>query len=160
MGASISIGNRRVQAGEPVADITVQSSRLRAVEIGGDLIPRLIDELPVLAVAACFAQGTTVIRDAQELRVKESDRIRTTVRELSRMGARIEERPDGMVIQGTGQLKGGLCRSYGDHRMAMTLAVAGLLARGETVIQGAEAARVSYPSFWQDLELLAGKTGG
>jgi 3-phosphoshikimate 1-carboxyvinyltransferase len=157
MGASLQITNLREQGGEPVADITATSSPLKGVEIGGALIPRLIDEIPLLAVAACHAQGTTVIRDAQELRVKESDRIATMVRELRRMGARVEELPDGMRIQGPVRLRGAVVRTYRDHRLAMALAVAGLLAQGETTVQGAEWVAVSYPSFWDHLALLQGK---
>ena len=155
MGARISIEERRGQGSEPVGDLVAQSSSLRGVEVGGELVPRVVDEIPLLAVAACFAEGTTVVRDASELRVKESDRIGTTVRELSRMGADIEERPDGMVIRGTGRLVGARCRSYGDHRLAMALGVAGLLAEGETVVRGAQAAAATYPSFWEDLQELA-----
>ena len=154
MGASITIENRRTQGGEPVADLIARSSSLQATEIGGDLVPRLIDEVPALSLAACFAQGTTVVRDAAELRVKESDRIRTTARELSRLGARIEELPDGLRITGGAALQGATCRSYGDHRLAMTLGVAGLLAQGATTVRGAQAASVSYPSFWTDLNRL------
>ena len=155
MGGRITQESPRLEGGEPVADLVVESSDLAAAEFSGDLIPRMIDELPALAVAACFARGTTVIRDAQELRVKESDRILTTVKELSRLGARIEERPDGMVIHGVGRLVGARCRSHGDHRLAMALAVAGLLAEGETAVEGAQAAQVSYPQFWQHLRDLA-----
>ena len=155
MGASISTESPRLEGGEPVADLLVESSHLKGTEIGGALIPRLIDELPVLAVAACFAEGTTIIRDAQELRAKESDRILTTARELTRLGADIEERPDGMVIRGTCRLRGNQCRSHGDHRLAMALAVAGLLADGETAVDGAQAADVSYPRFWEHLQELS-----
>ena len=155
MGAQITLENHRTEGGEPVADIYVESSELRGVEIAGDQIPIAQDEIPVLALAACFAQGTTVIRDAQELRVKESDRISATARELSRLGAKITELPDGMIIEGTGSLKGGACRSHGDHRLAMTLGIAGLLSREDVVISGAEVVDVSYPGFWQDLEFLA-----
>ena len=154
MGARIKIENVREDAGEPYADLIAESSRLEATEICGDIVPRVIDELPVLALAACFARGTTVIRDAQELRVKESDRIRTTVEGLSRLGARIEERPDGMVIHGGLPLTGADCQAFGDHRIAMTMAVAGLLARGETVVTGMEAAGVSYPNFGEILAQL------
>ena len=111
----------------------------------------------MLAVAACLAQGETVVREAGELRLKESDRIRTTVRELRRLGARIQELADGMVIQGVGSLKGGECSSHGDHRLAMTVAVAGLLAEGETVVRGAEASSVSYPDFWHHLEEISSR---
>ena len=154
MGARITQENPRTEGGEPVADLLVESGDLAAADVSGDLIPRLIDELPVLAVAACFARGTTTIRDAQELRVKESDRVLTTVTELSKLGASIEERPDGMVIHGTGRLAGGQCDSHGDHRLAMSLAVAGLLAEGETAVDEAQAASVSYPQFWQHMESL------
>lgn len=154
MGARISIEDRRQEGNEPVGDLVARSSSLKGVEIGGDMIPCIQDELPLLAVAACFAEGTTVVRDAEELRVKESDRIKTTVTELSRLGARIQELSDGFVVQGTGHLRGATCFSYGDHRLTMSLAVAGLLADGETVVKDAEAASVTYPGFWDDLQSL------
>ena len=157
MGARVTVAHVRSEGGEEVADITVESSDLVATEVAGELLPRLIDEVPVVALAACFARGETVIRDAQELRGKESDRIRTTVQGLSKLGADIQETPDGMVIRGTGRLRGGVVGSHGDHRLAMTLGVAGLLATGETVVRGAEAARVSYPNFWGDLRAVAGE---
>lgn len=155
MGATITITEEREQGGEPVADIIVRSSQLRGVTVGGEVIPRLIDEIPVLAVAAAVASGTTVIRDAAELRVKESDRIAATARELSLMGAHIEELPDGMIIHGVGKLHGAAVESHGDHRLAMALAVAALNASGETVIQGDEAVAISYPAFWRELEGLS-----
>jgi 3-phosphoshikimate 1-carboxyvinyltransferase len=155
MGARITVANLREEGGEPVADLVAESSPLQATQISGELVPRLIDELPVLAVAACFAQGTTVIRDAAELRVKESDRIKTMTTELTRLGGKVQELPDGLVIQGTGRLQGARCRSYSDHRVAMSLAVAGLLAHGETLVEGAECAGVSYPGFWDHLQVLA-----
>ena len=154
-GDGLRLVNERLEGGEPVADLLVTPGPLRGAEIGGDLIPRLLDEIPILAVAACFAEGETVIRDAGELRVKESDRIATTVGELARLGADIEAREDGMVIRGTGRLVGADCRSHGDHRLAMALAVCGLLAEGETRVHGAGDAAVSYPGFWGDLDLLA-----
>lgn len=154
-GPNLSLVDQRMEGGEPVADLLVTSGELTGIEIGGDTIPRILDELPVIAVAACFAKGTTTIRDAAELRVKESDRINTTVTELSRLGANIEEREDGMVIHGSGSLMGASCRSWGDHRLAMSLGVAGLLARGETVVQDADAATVSYPQFWDHLASLS-----
>jgi 3-phosphoshikimate 1-carboxyvinyltransferase len=157
MGASIVLEEERMWGCEPVADIVVHSSSLRGTVIEGSLIPRLIDEIPVLAVAACFAEGETVIRQADELRLKESDRIRTTALELRRLGASIEELPDGMVIRGVSRLRGGVCGSHGDHRLAMTLAVAGLLAQGETVVRGAEAASISYPDFWHHLEEISSR---
>ena len=137
-----------------MADIVAESSDLEAIEIGGAMIPQVIDELPLLALAACFARGKTVIRDARELRVKESDRIRATVQGLSNLGARIEEIPDGMIVHGGTHLTGGECDSHGDHRIAMTMAVAGLMADGETVIGTAEAVGISYPGFWDTLTTL------
>ena len=148
MGARIGIENVREYAGETSADLVAESSNLEGIEIGGDIIPRVIDELPVLALAAATARGTTVIADAGELRVKESDRIRATAKGLSSLGARVEETSDGMIIHGGPALRGATCRSFGDHRIAMTMGIAGLLARGETTIVGAEAASVSYPDFW------------
>ncbi len=154
MGASIRLENVREIGDEPVADIVAESSGLEGIEIAGDAIPRSLDELPVLAAAASVASGTTTIRDAEELRVKESDRIAATVAGLSSLGADIEERPDGMIIRGVDSLKGAPSDSAGDHRIAMTMAVAGLAAAGETTIAGAEAADVSYPGFWQTLDSL------
>ena len=155
-GDSLQLIDERTEGGEPVADLLVTPGQLRGTEIGGDMIPRILDEVPILAVAACFAEGETVIRDASELRVKESDRIASTVEELSRLGANIEAREDGMVIRGTGRLRGAACQSHGDHRLAMSMAVCGLLADGETEVHGASDASISYPSFWDDLDLFAG----
>lgn len=152
MGARLKIDNARLEAGEPLADIVVESSELKGIEVGGDIIPRLIDEIPVLAVAGCVARGKTVIRDAGELRVKESDRIATVAGELSRLGAKIEPLPDGMVIYGGRPLSGTEVDSHLDHRLAMSLAVAGLVAKGETTIKHAQVAQVSYPAFWQTLQ--------
>ena len=140
-----------------MADISVRSSRLRGAVIEGDLVPRAIDELPLLALAACFASGETVIRDAAELRVKESDRIRSTARELRRLGADIEELPDGLRIRPVRRLQGAAVSTHGDHRLAIMLALAGVLARGETVIRNAGVVAVSYPWFWRDLDLLSGR---
>ncbi|HEY8491930.1 MAG TPA: 3-phosphoshikimate 1-carboxyvinyltransferase [Dehalococcoidia bacterium] len=155
MGADIQILAERTEGGEPVGDLRVRSARLRGVEVGGDLVPRSIDELPAVALAAVFGHGTTVIRDAAELRVKETDRIATVTAELRRLGAEISETADGMVIRGTGRLTGARCRSHGDHRLAMLLGVAGLVAEGETVVEGAETAAVSYPTFWEHLNGVA-----
>ena len=155
MGADLEVGDEREQGGEPVADIVVRSSRLSPVAIEGEVVPRLIDEVPALAVAAALTPGRTVIRGAGELRVKESDRIASTAAGLRCLGARVEELPDGLVVEGVEQLGGGRCQSHGDHRLAMALAVAGLLARGETVVEDADATAVSYPNFWQDLRRLA-----
>ena len=154
-GPGLQMVEERTEGGEPVADLLLTPTELKGAEIAGDLIPRILDEIPVLAVAACFASGDTVIRDAAELRVKESDRIATTVEELRRLGAKIEARDDGMVIHGAGRLTGADVYSHGDHRLAMALAVAGLLADGETTVHGAGDASVSYPEFWDDLDSLA-----
>jgi 3-phosphoshikimate 1-carboxyvinyltransferase len=153
-GDSLQWVDERNEGGEPVSDVLVTPAQLHGTEIGGEMIPRILDEIPILAVAACFADGDTVIRDAAELRVKESDRIATTVEELSRLGAKIEAREDGMIIHGTGRLSGAPCFSHGDHRLAMALAVAGLLADGDTTVNGAESASVSYPEFWEHLSSL------
>lgn len=154
MGANIRIENQHLEGGEPVADLLIESSELTGVEISGSQIPIVQDEIPILALAACFAKGTTIIRDAAELRVKESDRLLTTAKELSRLGAHIRETDDGLVIQGTGYLNGGSCRSYGDHRLAMTLGIAGLIAKDDVIVSGSEAVGVSYPSFWEDMDTL------
>ena len=154
MGATVELTEERMVGGEPVADLTVRSSRLRGVEVAGELTLRAIDELPALAVAAAFAEGTTTVRDAEELRVKESDRIAALTVELRKLGVAIEERPDGFTIEGSAgnALHGANVNGGGDHRLAMALAVAGLLADGETVVGDAEAVAVSYPGFWEDLE--------
>lgn len=154
MGARLKIENERLEAGEPLADIVIESSDLRGTEVGGDIIPRLIDEIPVLAVAGCVARGKTVIRDAGELRVKESDRIATVATELSRLGARIEPLPDGMIIHGGRLLSGAEVDSHLDHRLAMALAIAGLVAKGKTTIKHPRAAQVSYPAFWRTLQQI------
>ncbi len=155
MGADLQVVNPRTEGGEAVADIVVRSSRLKATRIGGALIPRAIDEIPVLAAAACCAEGDTVISDAGELRVKESDRIETTARELTRLGARIDTLPDGMIIHGPCRMKGTVTSGHGDHRLAMTLAVAGMVASGNTIIKNAEAVDISYPGFWRDMEAVS-----
>lgn len=147
MGVDIRLKNRREQAGEPVADIRVRHNKLRAVEIAGDVIPRAIDEIPILSVAASYAEGTTVIRDAAELRVKESDRIATMATELRKMGVAVTELPDGMEITGQESLSGAACESHGDHRIAMSMAVAGLAARGETIVRDAGWIDTSFPGF-------------
>lgn len=154
MGAGVTVENERDVGGEPVADVVVRSSELQAVEIAGDLIPRVQDEIPVLALAACFARGTTVVADAEELRVKETDRIRAIVTELRRLGADVEETPDGMTVSGGRALRGVEGENYGDHRMAMMLGVAGLVVEGRTTVEG-DVASVTYPSFWSDLRRLA-----
>jgi 3-phosphoshikimate 1-carboxyvinyltransferase len=147
MEADITRLNERVVAGEPVADLRVRCSQLKACEIAGDLVPRLIDEIPILAVAAAFAEGITVIKDAAELRVKESDRLAVMATELGKMGAKITELEDGLQITGGYELKGVETDSFGDHRIAMSLAIAALNAQGQTTINRAEAASISYPNF-------------
>ena len=151
MGANIRVENVREDGNEPAADLIAESSELRGIEIGGDIIPRVIDELPVLAMAASQASGRTTIRDAAELRVKESDRITATAEGLTALGATIRETEDGMTIEGGSRLRGGEVDSQGDHRIAMTMAVAGLIAQGSTSIGNSDAADVSYPEFWNAL---------
>jgi 3-phosphoshikimate 1-carboxyvinyltransferase len=161
MGASIQVLDRREEAGEPVADLRVRPARLRGITIGPDRIPRTIDEFPILCVAAALAEGETVISGAAELRVKESDRIATMSTEMKKMGAMVTETKDGLIIQGlrgqnTKCLKGASCTSYGDHRVAMSMAIAGLTAEGETTIQDTACIETSFPGFEHKLsELLA-----
>lgn len=153
MEANIQLENQRIVTGEPVADLRVRHSQLKACTIEGDIIPRLIDEIPILAVAATFAQGTTVIRNAEELRVKESDRLAVIASQLNRMGAKITELPDGLEITGgINFLQGVEVDSYTDHRIAMSLAIAALNAKDTTTIHRAEAAAVSYPEFVSTLQ--------
>lgn len=156
MGANIAIESlcNSSLIAEPVSDITVSYSNLHGITIGGSLIPRLIDELPVIAVLACFATGTTIIKDAQELKVKESNRIETIVNNLSAMGADIEATEDGMIIRGGKPLHGATIQTHLDHRIAMSFAIAGMNAEGRTTILDGECVTVSYPSFYDDLESL------
>jgi len=156
MGANIVIGNEREHRNEPVADVTVRASDLVGVEIGGDTVVRMIDEFPILAVAATQAHGTTIVRDAAELRVKETDRIATVVTELRALGARIEPLSDGFTVKGPTPLHGALVDSHGDHRLAMALAVAGLVAKGEVVIENAECIADSFPGFVELMRDLGG----
>ena len=155
MGADISVENRRECCGEPAGDVIARHGALRAVRIEGESVSRAIDELPVISVAACFAEGETVISGAGELRVKETDRISAMTGELSKLGADIRETPDGMIISGTEELRGARCESHGDHRVAMSLAVAATLARGETVIGDAGCVSISFPEFFPLFETLA-----
>jgi 3-phosphoshikimate 1-carboxyvinyltransferase len=157
MGADIDVTEERTWGGEPVGDITVRSSRLHGAEIGGQTVLSAMDEVPALSVAAALAQGATTIRDAEELRVKESDRIATVVEALRRLGVEVEERPDGMVIEGAKTLTGAALESAGDHRLAMSWALAGAIASGETRIIDAECVDISYPAFWRDLGSLTGQ---
>lgn len=161
MGAHVTVRNERTHGREPIGDLTVQSEgeRLHGLTIGGDLIPNLIDEIPVLAVAAAFAEGRTTIRDAAELRVKETDRLAATAAFLRAMGAGVEEHEDGLTIEGGRPLHGATIESHGDHRIAMAAAVAALGASGETTIRDAECVAVSFPGFWDELDALAGTAG-
>jgi 3-phosphoshikimate 1-carboxyvinyltransferase len=154
MGADITRENEREVTGEPVADLRVRSTQLKACTIGGSIIPRLIDEVPILAVAATMATGTTIIQDAAELRVKESDRLTAMAQELTKMGAQVSERPDGLEIVGGYKLIGNEVDSYDDHRIAMSLAIAALVADGTTAITNAQSAAISYPTFVPTLEQL------
>ncbi len=155
MGAEMRMGDAETRGhGEPIADLTVQHNPLRATEAAGDLIVRAIDEFPIFAVAATQAKGTTVVREAAELRVKESDRIASVAAELRKMGAQIEERPDGMLIHGPTQLHGAIVECHRDHRLAMALAVAGLVADGPTEVRGAEAIGDSFPGFANTMQGL------
>ena len=154
MGADITLLKVNADSGEPTADILVKSGSLHGVTIGGAIIPTLIDELPMIAAMACFAEGETIIKDAAELKVKESNRIEVMVKNLSAMGADVSETEDGMIIKGGKPLHGAVIDSKLYHRIAMTFAVAGLCAEGETQILGAECVNISYPGFYQDMERL------
>jgi len=156
MGADITIENERVQGSEPVGDITVRSASLSGVDVGGRLIPNLIDEIPVIAVAAACAEGRTEIRDAEELRVKETDRLHAMAQNLQALGAEVQEREDGLIVDGNGpNLLGTAVQSYDDHRIAMAMGVAGLVAHGTTTVTDAECARVSFPGFWDEMSRVA-----
>jgi 3-phosphoshikimate 1-carboxyvinyltransferase len=157
MGAAISTLNVREVCGEPVGDLLVRSSSLRGSELDGELIVRAIDEVPVIAVVAACAQGTTVIRGAQELRVKESDRLRALASSLLALSVPVTELPDGLIIEG-GHLKGGRVQSYGDHRIAMALTVAGLAGTGEIVLEGITCVDISFPGFYRLVRGLTGPT--
>jgi 3-phosphoshikimate 1-carboxyvinyltransferase len=156
MGAEIVLLEEHDEGGEPVADLLVRAHELHSVDVGGALVPRMIDEFPIFALAATQAVGTTQVRDASELRVKESDRIATIVEVLRALGGHIEARPDGFVIEGPTPLCGTEIDGHGDHRLAMTGAIAGLLARGETTILGAECIPDSFPGFEERLRTLTG----
>ena len=154
MGGDITILNEKTSGGEPTCDLLVRSSSLKGVTIGGEIIPTLIDEIPMIAVMACFAEGITTIKDAQELKVKESNRIDTVVTNLKAMGAHIEATDDGMIIEGGYPLHGAVIDSHLDHRIAMSFAIGALGADGETRIEGADCVKISYPEFYQTLERL------
>jgi 3-phosphoshikimate 1-carboxyvinyltransferase len=154
MGADVKVENSRERCGEPVADITIKSSSLRGILIKGEKTLRALDEFPILCVAGAMASGEMVIMDAKELRVKESDRISVMVQELAKMGAQIDEFPDGVRIVGKGRLQGAVCDSHGDHRVALALSVAGLVAKGETIVKQTECIETSFPGFYSLLESL------
>jgi 3-phosphoshikimate 1-carboxyvinyltransferase len=147
MGAEVTVEQTDVWGGEPIGRVTVKGGELKGIEIGGEWIPRLIDEIPVLAVVATQAKGTTVIRDAAELKVKETDRIAAVAGELRKLGAEVLETEDGLVIHGPVQLRGGTVDSRGDHRIGMAMAVAGLAAGSDVRIDGSEMFDVSFPGF-------------
>lgn len=154
MGGDITVINERISGGEPVGDIVVRTSRLKGITLSGDIIPRMIDEIPVFAVAALAAEGTTIVKDAQELKVKESNRIATMGEELGKMGAVITETDDGMIIEGGQKLKGAATQSHLDHRVAMSIAVAALNAQGETTINDPDCVAISFPDFYELLDKL------
>ena len=156
LGAEVDVRQTGEDSGEPVGAVTVRGQRLRGVRVGGSLIPRVIDELPVLCVIATAAEGETVISDAAELRVKESDRIAVIARGLRALGGEVEERPDGLTVYGS-RLRGGRVGSAGDHRIAMAFAVAGLLAGGPVTVEGAESIKVSFPEFGRVLQEVTGQ---
>jgi len=157
MGGNIELLNERIVSGEPVADIHVTSTSLHSCEISGDIIPTLIDELPVIAVMAACASGTTTIKDAAELKVKESDRIATVTENLKNMGCDITPTDDGMIINGGSPLKGTTVKTYLDHRIAMSFAIAGLAAQGETTFDNEECCCISYPNFFRTLNSIINK---
>ena len=154
MGASLEFSNKKDYSGEPACDILVKSSNLKSTNISGKEIPLLIDEIPIIALAAVFAEGETLITDAEELRFKESDRISLTVNWMKAAGAKVEEFQDGMKITGTNYLGGGIFSSHGDHRLAMTLGIASLISQETITINDHEASNVSYPGFWENLNNL------
>ena len=155
MKCNYEIQDKKVIAGEPIGDISVRTSKnLKPFIIEGDILPKLIDEIPILTVAACFCEGISEIKDASELRVKETDRLKVMARQLRKFGAKIEEKEDGLIINGGSNLIAAEVDSETDHRIAMSLAIAALLAKGSSKINRSEASNVSYPTFWDDLEKL------
>ena len=154
MGAKIKMNNKIDYSGEPVCDINISTTNLNATTISGEEIPLLIDEIPIIALAAVFAEGETKISDSEELRYKESDRIALTVEWMRKAGAEIEELKDGMIINGNGRITGGKFSSHGDHRLAMTLGIASLISENPIEIENSEVSNVSYPKFWETLELI------
>lgn len=155
MNANLLIENIRVIAGEKVADITIKSSTLKGTVIEGDIVPLLIDEIPIICVAAAMAEGTTIVKDASELRVKETDRIKMTMEWLTKAGVNCEGTDDGMIIEGSGEINGGFYNSGSDHRITMSLAVAGLIANSPITVSHHESASISYPGFWETINKLS-----
>ncbi|MCX8276907.1 MAG: 3-phosphoshikimate 1-carboxyvinyltransferase [Dehalococcoidia bacterium] len=159
MGADLTLIDQREVAGEPVADVLVKTSQLKGVELSGDIVPLLIDEIPVIAVAAAVAEGETVVRDAEELRVKESDRIAASVSWLNGAGVEAVGTPDGMIVAGGNTIRGGQFQSFDDHRLAMSLGVAGLISSEPITVLDPEVAGISYPNFWEIIERIGGLVG-
>ncbi|MBN4064197.1 3-phosphoshikimate 1-carboxyvinyltransferase [Dehalococcoides mccartyi] len=159
MNADLTLLNERDVAGEPVADILVRTSQLRGIELSGDIVPLLIDEIPVIAVAAAVAEGETVVRDAAELRVKESDRIQASITWLNGAGVDAVGTPDGMIVPGGNVIGGGQFQSYDDHRLAMSLGVAGLISSEPITVLDPEVAGISYPNFWEIIDGFGGLVG-
>ena len=155
MGCNYKIDEQSTIAGEMIGNIHVKTANeLKPFTIQGDILPKLIDEIPILTVAACFCGGISYINDASELRIKETDRLKVMVRQLSKFGANIQEKHDGLIINGDSKFIGADVDSETDHRVAMSLAIAALLAKGSSKIYRSEASNVSYPGFWNDLESL------
>jgi 3-phosphoshikimate 1-carboxyvinyltransferase len=154
MGADIKVMNSKRIDGEDVSDLKIFSSRLHGIELSGDVIPRIIDEIPVIAVAASMADGKTIVRDAGELRFKETDRIKAACINLKRMGANVDEKKDGLVIDGPVRLKGSILESFKDHRISMAFAVAACTARGNSTITDSEWADISFPGFYNTLHRI------
>ena len=155
MGCNYGIKEKRLIAGEPIGDINVKTaSHLNSFIIEGDILPKLIDEIPILTVAACFCRGISYIKDAAELRVKETDRLKVMTRQLRKFGAKIEEKEDGLIIKGDSKFVSAEVDSETDHRVSMSLAIASIMAKGSSIVNRADASNVSYPNFWNDLEFL------
>jgi 3-phosphoshikimate 1-carboxyvinyltransferase len=156
MGAKVEVEHTGEWCGEPVGNVRVSRDRLAGISIGGELIPRMIDEIPIFALVATQAEGITVIRDAAELKVKESNRIHAIATELRRLGAKIEETDDGLIIEGPTPLTGGTCFSHGDHRIGMTLAIAGLASSSQVIVEGAQVISISFPGFPEQIQEVVG----
>ncbi|MCZ0701866.1 3-phosphoshikimate 1-carboxyvinyltransferase [Natronobacillus azotifigens] len=154
MNVKINVEEEKFIGGEPIGKITVESSDIKATDIDGDIIPRMIDEIPIVALLATQAKGTTIIRDAEELRYKETDRIASVVHTLNKLGAKIEATEDGMIIEGGTPITGGEADSHGDHRIGMMIAIASLIAKSDTILHQPDSINISYPTFFDDLAKL------